>query len=150
LSAANRKARMSPTDTAHELHVLPRASELPRARGFADAAAERFGLSPRERFDFKLAASEAVANAIEHGRACSDGTIHLWITERPRRLTFGVRDAGRFVPKPATNNPLIDRGRGFMMMSGLVDAVALSRVDGHTHVELSKHRRLSLLHNRNG
>jgi hypothetical protein len=28
-----------------------------------------------------------------------------------------------------------------------VDTVALSRVDGHTSVELTKHRRLSLLRN---
>ena len=69
-------------------------------------------------------------------------------SERPRRLTLGVRDAGRFVPKPTPADPLRERGRGFVMMSGLVDVVALSRVDGHTQVELSKHRRLSLLRDR--
>ena len=62
-----------------ELRLRPRASELSRARAFASAAAERFGLDARERHDFKLATNEAVANAIEHGRACSDGTIHLWV-----------------------------------------------------------------------
>jgi anti-sigma regulatory factor (Ser/Thr protein kinase) len=148
MSSSNGTAEMLRADPNHELRVQPRASELGRARDFADAAAVRFGLGDRERHDFKLATSEAVANAIEHGRACSDGTIHLWVTERPRRLTLGVRDAGRFVPKATEPDPLSDRGRGFVMMSGLVDAVALSRVDGHTHVELSKHRRLSLLRNR--
>jgi anti-sigma regulatory factor (Ser/Thr protein kinase) len=138
---------MAARDSERELRVLPVASELRRARSFADEAAGRFGLDSRERQDFKLAASEAVANAIEHGQPCSDGMIHLWIAECPRRLTLGVRDAGRFVPKPATGDPLRDRGRGFMMMDGLVDVVALSRVDGHTHVELSKHRRLTLLRN---
>ncbi len=141
-------AEATQTDSPYELRVRPAASELSRARAFADAAAVRFGMNDRERYEFTLATSEAVANAIEHGRACSDGTIHLWVTERPRRLTLGVRDAGRFVPKAAEPDPLCDRGRGFTMMSGLVDAVALSRVDGHTHVELSKHRRLSLLRNR--
>jgi anti-sigma regulatory factor (Ser/Thr protein kinase) len=148
MSSSNGTAEATRADSPYELRVRPAASELSRAREFADAAAARFGLDDRERHDFKLATSEAVANAIEHGRACSDGTIHLWITERPRRLTLGVRDAGRFVPKAAEPDPLCDRGRGFTMMSGLVDAVALSRVDGHTHVELSKHRRLSLLRNR--
>jgi anti-sigma regulatory factor (Ser/Thr protein kinase) len=138
---------MAATDHERELRVLPMASELPRARTFAGAAAARFGLGPTERYDFQLAANEAVSNAIEHGRACSDGTIHLWVSECPRRLTFGVRDAGRFIPKPSGGDPLRDRGRGFMLMSSLVDALALSRVDGHTHVELSKHRRLSLVHN---
>ena len=148
MSSSNGTAEATHADSPYELRVRPAASELARAREFADAAAVRFGMDDRERHDFKLATSEAVANAIEHGRACSDGTIHLWVTERPRRLTLGVRDAGRFVPKAAEPDPLCDRGRGFTMMSGLVDAVALSRVDGHTHVELSKHRRLSLLRNR--
>jgi anti-sigma regulatory factor (Ser/Thr protein kinase) len=131
----------------HEVRILPVASELHRARRFAEAAGERFGLDPRERHDFQLATSEAVANAIEHGRPCSDGTIHLWVSVRPQRLTLGVRDGGRFVPKAAASAPLSYRGRGFQMMAALVDVVALSRVDGHTHVEVSKHRRLSLLRN---
>jgi anti-sigma regulatory factor (Ser/Thr protein kinase) len=130
-----------------DLRLLPHASELSRARSFADAAAERFGLDARERHDFKLATSEAVANAIEHGRVCSDGTIHVWVSERPRRLTLGVRDAGRFAPAPITADPLRDRGRGLALMSGLVDVLALSRVDGHTQVELSKHRRLAVVRN---
>jgi anti-sigma regulatory factor (Ser/Thr protein kinase) len=135
------------TGPASELRLPPLASELHRVRRFAGAAAERFGLEGRERHDFELAASEAVANAIEHGRPCSDGTIHLWVSERPRRLTLGVRDAGRFIPKGTTGDPLRGRGRGFAMMGALVDVVALSRVDGHTHVELSKHQRLALVRN---
>ncbi|MEA2469130.1 MAG: hypothetical protein QOE38_128 [Thermoleophilaceae bacterium] len=130
-----------------ELHLRPVASELRHARRFASDAAAHFGLDERECYDFQLATSEAVANAIEHGRACSDGTIHLRVSERPRRLTLGVRDAGTFVPKPAEDDPLRDRGRGLLMISDLVDVVALSRVDGHTQVELSKHRRLSLVRN---
>jgi anti-sigma regulatory factor (Ser/Thr protein kinase) len=143
-SSAARSRR--PDVTTSELRLLPMAAELSRARDFADAAAQRFGLDARERYAFKLATSEGFANAIEHGRACSDGTIHLWVSERPSRLTLGIRDAGRFVPKPAESDPLSDRGRGFVLMSALVDVLALSRVDGHTHLELSKHRRLSLLH----
>jgi anti-sigma regulatory factor (Ser/Thr protein kinase) len=139
------RARLAGTD--RELRLRPVPSELHRARRFADGAAARFGLDPRERHDFQLAASEAVTNAIEHGSACSDGTIHLWVSQRPRRLTLGVRDAGSFVPKPPADDLLCDRGRGLMLMSGLVDVLALSRVDGHTQVELSKHRRLALLRN---
>ena len=130
-----------------ELRLRPVLSELQRARRFAGAAAERFGLDPREQHDFQLATSEAVANAIEHGRPCSDGTIHMWVTERPRRLTLGVRDSGRFLPNPVPGDPLRSRGRGFVMMGELVDVVALSRVGEHTQVELSKHRRLTVLCN---
>jgi serine/threonine-protein kinase RsbW len=135
------------TTTDRELRLRPVPSELHHARRFAADAATRFGLDERERYDFQLATSEAVANAIEHGSACSDGTIHLRVSERPRRLTLGVRDAGIFVPKPAEDDPLRDRGRGLLLMSDLVDVVALSRVDGHTQVELSKHRRLTMVRN---
>ena len=74
-----------------ELHVAPKPSELTRVRGFADAAALRFGLDPRERHDFTVAANEAVANAIRHGQPCDDDTIHVWVTEQEGALTLGVQ-----------------------------------------------------------
>jgi anti-anti-sigma factor len=123
-----------------ELRVAPEPSELARARGFAAAAARRFGLDPRERHDFMLAASEAVANAIEHGRPCYDDTIQLWVTEGGDTLTLGVRDAGNFILEPLPPDPLPERGRGLQLMSCLVDEVSLRQTDGHTQVELSKHR----------
>ena len=123
-----------------ELRVSPDPCELATARRFARRAAERFGLDSREGHDFELAASEAVANAIEHGLPCWDGTIHTWVTVRADTLTFGVRDAGRFDVRPPPDDLLAERGRGLVMMSALVDEVALRRARGHTHVELSKHR----------
>jgi anti-sigma regulatory factor (Ser/Thr protein kinase) len=123
-----------------ELRVSPDACELASARRFARAAAERFGLDEAGRNDFMLAASEAVANAIEHGRPCWDGTIHTWVCERADTLTFGVRDAGSFDMSPPPRDPLSERGRGLVLMSALVDEVALRRARGHTHLELLKHR----------
>ena len=123
-----------------ELRVAPEPSELARARGFAAAAARRFGLNPRQRHEFMLAANEAVANAIEHGRPCYDDTIQMWVTEGADTLTLGVRDAGTFVLEPLPDDPLPERGRGLQLMSMLVDEVSLRQADGHTQVELSKHR----------
>jgi anti-sigma B factor antagonist len=123
-----------------EMRLAPEASELSRARGFAAAAGRRFGLDPRQRYDFMLAASEAVANAIEHGRPCHDDTIQMWVTERPDTLTVGVRDAGEFVLEPLPADPLPERGRGLKLMSGLVDAISLRKAGGHTEVELSVRR----------
>jgi anti-sigma regulatory factor (Ser/Thr protein kinase) len=116
------------------------ASELRRARQFADAAAARFGLSRAEREDFKLATSEAVANAIEHGQPCWDGAIQVWTSERDRTLTLGVRNGGEFAFKPPPSDPLAERGRGLTLIADLVDAVALSRIGNHIQVELSKER----------
>jgi anti-sigma regulatory factor (Ser/Thr protein kinase) len=126
--------------THDALRLRSDPTELPRARRFADAAAKRFGLSRREREDFRLAASEAVANAIEHGYPCGDGTIHVWTTERSGTLTLGVRDGGEFVFKPPVADRMAERGRGLALIADLVDAVALSRVNGHTQLELTKER----------
>jgi anti-sigma B factor antagonist len=123
-----------------EMRVAPMASELARVRGFAAAAAFRFGLDPRQRYDFTVAANEAVANAIQHGRPCDDETIHVSVAEDDGQLTLTVRDAGMFDLGPLPDDPLPESGRGLKLMSNLVDGFALSRNDGHTHVELSMQR----------
>jgi anti-sigma regulatory factor (Ser/Thr protein kinase) len=127
---------------ARELRLSPDPCELVTARRFARAAAERFGLDAPGSRDFVLAANEAVANAMEHGRPCWDGTIHTWVCERADTLTFGVRDAGNFEVKPLPGELLSERGRGLVLMSALVDEVALRRARGHTHLELLKQRAL--------
>jgi anti-sigma regulatory factor (Ser/Thr protein kinase) len=130
--------RLENEDRALRLRHDP--SELGRAREFADAAAARFGLGRADREDFKLATSEAVANAIEHGLPCWDGAIHLWTTERGGALTLGVRNGGEFAFKPPPTDPLAERGRGLILITELVDAVALSRIGNHIQLELSKER----------
>jgi anti-sigma B factor antagonist len=123
-----------------ELRLEAEAAELARARGFAAAAARRFGLDPRRRYEFALATSEAVANAIEHGGSCLAGGIELWISERPDTLTVGIRDGGRFVLPPLPPDPLPERGRGLRLMSRLVDEISIERNNGHTEVALSVRR----------
>jgi anti-sigma regulatory factor (Ser/Thr protein kinase) len=122
------------------LRLVPDPAELPRARDFADDAAEGFGFTEAERYDFKLAASEAVANAFEHGLPCWDGTVHLWTREDEETLVFGVRNAGEFVFRPPPVDPLAERGRGLTLISNLVDELALTRVGDHVVVELGKRR----------
>jgi anti-sigma regulatory factor (Ser/Thr protein kinase) len=116
-------------------------TELERARAFAEDAAARFGLDRLAREDLKIATSEAVANAIEHGQPCEDGAIHLWAAEREATLALGVRNGGEFVFRPPAGDPLAERGRGLTVMAGLVDEVALSRVGNDIQIELTKERR---------
>ncbi|MEA2451276.1 MAG: Histidine kinaselike ATPase domain [Thermoleophilaceae bacterium] len=128
---------MADHGTAHMgLRLWPVPSELARARAFAGAAGRRFGLGEQERRDFELAASEAVANAIEHGEPCFDGAIHIWTTETDNVLGFGVRNAGEFVVRSLSDDPLAERGRGLFLMSSLVHSVALSQSTDHVVVEL--------------
>jgi anti-sigma regulatory factor (Ser/Thr protein kinase) len=123
-----------------ELLLRHDPSELVRAREFADAAATRFGLDRKDCEDFRLAASEAVANAIDHGLPCWDGAIHLWTIEGNGTLTLGIRNGGDFFFGGAATDPMAERGRGLTMIAQLVDAIALSRVGGDVQLELLKER----------
>jgi anti-sigma regulatory factor (Ser/Thr protein kinase) len=124
-----------------ELRLRSDASQLAVARDFADAAAERFGFDETDRYQFKLAVSEAVANAIEHGRPYPDGTIGLQLIERPDRLTMEIYDAGRFTTNLAEQEGLPERGRGLAFMTVFVDELDILRGEDHTAVRLSKRRR---------
>jgi anti-sigma B factor antagonist len=122
------------------LRLAPHASELRIARGFALAAARRAGLDPRQQYDLVLAANEAVANAIEHGAPCHDGSIQMWVNERPEILTVGVRNGGEFVLEPLPPDPLPERGRGLRLMSRTVDAISVQRENAEIEVQLSVNR----------
>jgi anti-sigma regulatory factor (Ser/Thr protein kinase) len=121
-----------------ELHIPANSRELSRAREFVDRAARAHGLEREQRFDFGLAANEAVTNAIRHGRPDADGRIMLRVETTGSRLTLLVRDYGSFIaPQPTTPRPL-DSGRGLSMMQAASDAFALESDGSGTVVRLSK------------
>jgi anti-anti-sigma factor len=122
------------------LRLEPDASELWLARGFAFAAGRRAGLDPRRQYNLALATNEAVANAIEHGGPCADGTIKLWSSEQVSVLTVGVSNGGEFVLEPLASDPLPERGRGLKLMRGAVDQVCFERTNDEIEVRLSIHR----------
>jgi anti-sigma regulatory factor (Ser/Thr protein kinase) len=126
-----------------ELRLRSDASQLALARDFADAAAERFGFDEVDRYQFKLAVSEAVANAIEHGQPYPDGTIGLQLTEGPDVLTMEIFDAGRFTTNIVEQEVLPERGRGLAFMTVFVDELDIQSGDEHTAVRLSKRRRVA-------
>jgi serine/threonine-protein kinase RsbW len=96
------------------------------ARHLAEEVATAYGFCDQDSYDFKLAASEAVANAIEHGRPCHDGRIGIRVHEdRPGYLTLCVCDCGSFVPPRMDPAELPERGRGIAVISVLMDEVEL-------------------------
>ena len=121
-----------------DLRLRADPAELSRARGFAEEAAEAFGFGDEETYAFKFAASEAVANAIEHGRPCDRGELLLRVGEEAGALTFYVRDCGRFVPPSDSADD--ERGRGLMFMELMVDEVEVKPAAGGTLVRLAKRR----------
>ncbi|HEY6485021.1 MAG TPA: ATP-binding protein [Candidatus Cybelea sp.] len=115
--------------------------------GFASAC----GFSETEIADIRLAAGEALSNAVEHGSA---GASALGFTVECRfdgsELSIEVRDGGNGFPMPGNHGSIKPdhRGRGFgiFLMRRLMDDVAFS--SNGTVVRLvrrhSAGRRLSL------
>lgn len=99
---------------------------------FADAF-ERLCLPEDTIFDLRLAAQEAVVNAVEHGNHCDETKkvyVHCWLNGDSLIVT--VRDEGcgfdpRNVPDPTLpENILKEHGRGIFLMRNLCDEVRYS------------------------
>jgi serine/threonine-protein kinase RsbW len=125
---------------AEQLELRAEPSQLATARRFADAAAARFGLEERDRYEFTFAVNEAVSNAIEHGRPSPEGTIRMQVAAENGGLVFEVQDFGTFVPSRPGPDPFPERGRGLAFMAAVVDEVDVRRGEKGTLVRLYKRR----------
>jgi serine/threonine-protein kinase RsbW len=95
--------------------------------GFAGAC----GFSDAEIADIRLAAGEALSNAVEHGSARSSNGFTVECGFDGDALSIEVSDSGLgFAPPPGAQTAAPDqRGRGFgiFLMRRLVDDVAFTR-----------------------
>jgi anti-sigma regulatory factor (Ser/Thr protein kinase) len=99
---------------------------LKEAREFAERMALAFGFEDGACYQVKLAMSEAVTNAIQHGSSSPDDPIRIWAVEESGALVFEVLDTGRFRPLVARRgDPLPDSGRGLEFLRVLMDEVDL-------------------------
>lgn len=124
-----------------ELRLPAKASELGRAREYANQAAATFGFGAEDRFEFVFAVNEAVTNAIMHGAADEAGTIGLRIVADDQRLLLDVCDRGHFLARPPVEEPLAEHGRGFPLMAKFVDDLEVRSGPEGTTVRLGKRRR---------
>ncbi len=90
------------------------------------------GFSEAEVADIRLAAGEALSNAVEHGRGERSSGFTVACTFEDARLTIEIRDSGGgFVAAPDRGAYLQpdDRGRGFgiFLMRRLMDEVQFDR-----------------------
>ena len=123
-----------------ELSLPALASELGRARAYAREASAAFGFDEERCEDVVCAFNEAVTNAIRHGRPDEQGRIHLSVLDDGERLTLAVRDYGTFTTPAGGTAPRSEGGRGFPLMSALMDTVELCVEPARTTVRLSKAR----------
>ncbi|MET0206484.1 MAG: ATP-binding protein [Thermoleophilaceae bacterium] len=110
------------------------------ARSIVREAAAEAGLEGDLVWDLMLASTEAVSNAVRHGKPWPNDCV-LFATEPcPRGLRVEVCDLGSFdsalepAPLEATS------GRGMQIIAALVDRFEVRNGDGHTLVGFEKHR----------
>ena len=122
-------------------HAIPAdLGLLKEARDFAGRAAEDFGLDGDACYDVKLAMSEAVTNAIQHGSSSASDPIRIIAAAEGPALVFEVLDTGRFVPRVTRRGELSESGRGLEFMRVLMDEVDLRPGDGGTLMRFAKLR----------
>jgi anti-sigma regulatory factor (Ser/Thr protein kinase) len=100
-------------------------NRLKEARDFAEHAAADFGFDADARYEVKLALSEAVTNAIQHGSRSPEDPIRILVTEESGALVFEVLDTGNFVPRVVRRGDMPEGGRGLEFMRVLMDEVDL-------------------------
>jgi serine/threonine-protein kinase RsbW len=114
-------------------------ARLKEARDFAERAAAEFGLPEDDRYQVKLAISEAVTNAIQHGSSSPTDPIRILVAEESGALVFEVIDTGRF--RPAVRRGILpESGRGLEFMRLLMDEVDLRPSLNGTLLRFTKRR----------
>jgi anti-sigma regulatory factor (Ser/Thr protein kinase) len=125
---------------AREYSIRADLSLLKEARDFAERAAADFGFDGAACYDVKLAMSEAVTNAIQHGSSSPSDPIKIVVGAEGGALVFEVQDTGRFRPRVRRRGELTESGRGLEFMRILMDEVDLRSEHGGTLMRFAKRR----------
>lgn len=111
---------------------------LGEAREWAHRTASQAGLGETDCYQVKLAVSEIVANAIQHGSKDRGDQIGIAAFESDGSLVFEVRDSGTFVAP--LNRATIDdeSGRGLELVTLMMDEVHISSTGSGSLLRFSK------------
>ena len=121
-----------------ELTLPAELSRLPEVRAFAERSALEYGFAADVAFQIKSAASEAVANAIEHGSAGPEDEVALEAVDEGGAFVLYVRDRGSFRPRVSRGTDLPERGRGLQFLGQMMDEVDVRPGRDGTEVRLAK------------
>jgi PAS domain S-box-containing protein len=111
------------------------ATQLAPSRAALRGWLNQAGLGPDQIHNVLIATGEAVANAIEHGhRDRAEGTVSLRATALVDRLQVTVTDNGSWkTPRKVAGT---NRGRGMVLMRGLMEDFTIDSGDAGTTVHL--------------
>ena len=117
--------------------IEPEYGQIAEARDVVTDRALAAGMSDADVWDMRVAITEALANAIEHGARASDNRIHVRIAEEGGELRLDIAGGGRGSGEPPpARGP--DRGRGIAIMSGTMDSMRLTHERDRNLIELAK------------
>jgi serine/threonine-protein kinase RsbW len=127
---------------------LPAVPEsAPRARAMVREAAVEQGLDGDCAWDLMLATTEAVANAIKHGKPCQDGGSGILVRVLPWEggdgLCVEVCDCGTFEASAPPAEHDATHGRGIPIIAAVVDHFELLPEGPLTRVRFGKRSALA-------
>jgi anti-sigma regulatory factor (Ser/Thr protein kinase) len=129
---------MLPRFEAREHSFRADLTNLKEARDFAERAAADFGFDSDGRYQVKLALSEAITNAIQHGSSSPFEHVRIGIAKQAGALVFEVADNGRFVPRVERRGAMPESGRGLEFMRLMMDEVDVRSTSEGTLLRLTK------------
>jgi serine/threonine-protein kinase RsbW len=121
-----------------DLELGKGATATRELRQAIDRLAEWCGLGSEERFDLKLAATEALTNAVK--KTEDDPVVNVTLEGCDGVVDVEVADQGPFT-EPAAARGLAEGGRGIPIMLALVDEVEFRQTGDGTRVRMRKRSR---------
>jgi len=131
LSTEQRPSKEGGGRAASRRRTIPcELTQLPAVRRYVDEVASASLLTREQIYALKVAASEACANAMEHGRNGSHPLV-LSARQEAGRLTLDITSRGDFrIDRGEDPDPGRDRGWGLSLMVALTDEVRVRRLAG--------------------
>jgi anti-sigma regulatory factor (Ser/Thr protein kinase) len=118
---------------------LPAAPEgAGQARAIVRDAARELGLDGETTWELALAATEAFANAVEHGAPCDPRGILMTMEVEDGRLGVEICDCGCFPATPQTAKRRDEGGRGMPIIAAIMDHLEVVPGSGTTRVRFQK------------
>ncbi len=124
--------------TLSRIELPARAECLKAAREFVDEVAASAGFDEGDRYDLRLAATEAVSNAIRHGAQSPHDTVRVSADAGGGALSICVTDSGTFRPSIDVGDSLPEQGRGLAFIAHLMDQLCIKAGEHGTVVRFSK------------